>query len=77
MPFVRVWALDPELLLCIARFRVTRSLTDEECRRYLQRPCSNGHKALSGGTGSRVPAGTTYVPSLVGDGSATGAAGRP
>ena len=42
VPFVHVWALDPELLLRIARSRVTRSLTDEECRRYLQRPCSNG-----------------------------------
>jgi WD40 repeat protein len=40
VPFVRVWALDPELLLGIARSRVTRSLTAEECRRYLQRPCS-------------------------------------
>ena len=42
VPFVHVWALDPELLLRIARSRVTRSLTEEECRRYLQRPCSNG-----------------------------------
>jgi WD40 repeat protein/DNA-binding SARP family transcriptional activator len=42
VPFVRVWALDPELLLRIARSRVTRSLTDDECRRYLQRPCANG-----------------------------------
>ncbi len=42
VPFVRVWALDPELLLQIARSRVTRSLTDEECRRYLQRPCAEG-----------------------------------
>ena len=40
VPFVHVWALDPELLLRIARNRVTRSLTAEECRRYLQRPCS-------------------------------------
>ena len=40
-PFVHVWALDPELLLRIARSRVTRSLTDDECRRYLQRPCSD------------------------------------
>ena len=39
VPFVHVWALDPELLLQIARSRVTRSLTDEECRRYLQRSC--------------------------------------
>ena len=39
VPFVRMWALDPELLLRIARSRVTRSLTEEECRRYLQRPC--------------------------------------
>ena len=39
-PFVRVWTLDPERLLRIARRRVTRSLTAEECRRYLQRPCS-------------------------------------
>jgi hypothetical protein len=39
---VRVWALDPELLLRIARSRVTRSLTEEECRRYLQRPCHDG-----------------------------------
>jgi WD40 repeat protein/DNA-binding SARP family transcriptional activator len=42
VPFVRVWALDPELLLRIARSRVTRSLTEEECRRYLQRPCPEG-----------------------------------
>jgi WD40 repeat protein len=42
VPFVHVWALDPELLLRIARSRVTRSLTDAECRRYLQRPCSDG-----------------------------------
>jgi WD40 repeat protein/DNA-binding SARP family transcriptional activator len=41
VPFVRVWALDRELLLQIARDRVTRALTDEECRRYLQRPCSD------------------------------------
>jgi WD40 repeat protein/DNA-binding SARP family transcriptional activator len=40
VPFVRVWALDPELLLRIAGSRVTRSLTGEECLRYLQRPCS-------------------------------------
>ena len=42
VPFVHVWALDPELLLRIARSRVTRSLTEEECRRYLQRPCPEG-----------------------------------
>jgi WD40 repeat protein len=40
--FVRVWALDPEVLLEIARSRVTRALTEEECRRYLQRPCLEG-----------------------------------
>ena len=43
VPFVHVWALDPELLLRIARSRVTRSLTEEECRRYLQRSCRQGH----------------------------------
>jgi WD40 repeat protein len=42
VPFVHVWALDPELVLRIARTRVTRSLTEEECRRYLQRACSKG-----------------------------------
>ena len=42
LPFVHVWALDPQLLLRIARTRVTRSLTEEECRRYLQRPCPEG-----------------------------------
>ena len=41
VPFVHVWALDPEHLLRIARERVTRSLTDDECRRYLQRLCSD------------------------------------
>jgi WD40 repeat protein len=40
-PFVRVWALDPERLLQIARDRVTRQLTEDECQRYLQRPCSD------------------------------------
>jgi WD40 repeat protein/DNA-binding SARP family transcriptional activator len=42
VPFVHVWTLDPEALLQIARSRVTRSLTEEECRRYLQRPCPEG-----------------------------------
>jgi WD40 repeat protein len=32
---VRVWALDIDNLLEIARRNVTRSLTDEECRQYL------------------------------------------
>ena len=32
---VRIWALDIDDLLEIARESVTRSLTDEECRRYL------------------------------------------
>ena len=40
-PSVRVWAPDPELLLRIARDRVTRTLNEDECRRYLQRPCSD------------------------------------
>jgi hypothetical protein len=40
VPVVRVWALDPELLLRIARDRVTRELTETECQRYLQGPCS-------------------------------------
>jgi WD40 repeat protein/DNA-binding SARP family transcriptional activator len=39
--FVRVWTLDPEHLLRIARDRVTRTLTEDECRRYLQRSCSD------------------------------------
>jgi WD40 repeat protein len=42
LPFVRVWTLDPERLLRVARGRVTRSLTDDECRRYLQRACAEG-----------------------------------
>jgi WD40 repeat protein len=41
-PFVRVWTLDPQRLLRIARGRVTRSLTDDECRRYLQHACVDG-----------------------------------
>jgi WD40 repeat protein len=32
---VRIWALDIDDLLEIARQNVTRSLTDEECRQYL------------------------------------------
>jgi hypothetical protein len=40
-PVVRVWARDPELLLRIARSRVTRPLTEDQGRRYLQRPCSD------------------------------------
>ncbi|MFL5918459.1 MAG: protein kinase domain-containing protein [Gaiellaceae bacterium] len=43
MPFVHVWTLDPERLLRIARSRVTRSLTAEECRRYLQNACAKGN----------------------------------
>jgi WD40 repeat protein len=38
-PFVHVWTLDPERLLAIARRRVTRSLTEDECRSYLHRSC--------------------------------------
>jgi WD40 repeat protein len=40
--FVHVWTLDPERLIQIARSRVTRSLTEDECRRYLQHPCPKG-----------------------------------
>lgn len=32
---VRIWALDLDDILEIARQQVTRSLTDEECRQYL------------------------------------------
>lgn len=39
LPFVRVFALEIDRLLEVARSRVTRSLTDEECRQYLQRAC--------------------------------------
>lgn len=35
VPSVKVFALDHDLLLDVARRRVTRSLTDEECRTYL------------------------------------------
>jgi WD40 repeat protein len=38
-PYVRVWALDVDRLLEIARGRVTRSLTEAECRQYLHSPC--------------------------------------
>ncbi|MBA2643586.1 MAG: WD40 repeat domain-containing protein, partial [Actinobacteria bacterium] len=38
-PYVHVWALDVDRLLEIARRRVTRSLTDAECRQYLQGRC--------------------------------------
>jgi WD40 repeat protein/DNA-binding SARP family transcriptional activator len=38
---VRIWALDVEVLLEIAKRRVTRALTDAECRRYLdQEACA-------------------------------------
>ena len=37
---VRVWTLDIDELLAIARTNVTRSLTSEECRLYLHvDPC--------------------------------------
>ncbi len=37
---VRVWTLDIDELLAIARTNVTRSLTSEECRQYLHvDPC--------------------------------------
>ncbi|HSK97555.1 MAG TPA: hypothetical protein VK891_13125 [Euzebyales bacterium] len=32
---VRVWAIDLDDLIAIARGRLTRALTDEECRQYL------------------------------------------
>jgi WD40 repeat protein len=38
-PYVRVWALDVDRLHEIARGRVTRSLTEAECRQYLHSPC--------------------------------------
>jgi hypothetical protein len=40
--FVHVWTLDPEHLLQIARHRVTRSLTEDECHRYLHHGCAAG-----------------------------------
>ena len=40
---VRVWALDIDDLLEIARQNVTRSFTDEECRQYLHvSACTGG-----------------------------------
>jgi hypothetical protein len=36
---VRVWALDLDDLIAIARRKVTRGLTAAECRRYLRRDC--------------------------------------
>jgi WD40 repeat protein len=38
---VRVWALDLDDLADIARNRVTRTLTDNECQRYLRQPACN------------------------------------
>ena len=32
---VRIWALDVDDLISIARQKVARSLTDDECRQYL------------------------------------------
>ncbi|NIU20080.1 MAG: hypothetical protein GWN79_13715, partial [Actinobacteria bacterium] len=36
-----LWVLtyDPDRIIAIAQERVTRSLTDEECERYLRRAC--------------------------------------
>jgi WD40 repeat protein len=34
----RIYTLDLEELVALARSRVTRSLSDEECRRYLHVP---------------------------------------
>jgi hypothetical protein len=49
---VRVWALDIDDLLDVARQNVTRLLTDEECRQYLhQASCSAGHPDTCGSTG--------------------------
>jgi WD40 repeat protein len=40
---VRVWALDLDDLIDIAKTKLTRGLTDEECRQYLHmRPCPTG-----------------------------------
>ena len=41
---VRIYALDPEDLLTLARSRLTRGLTEEECRSYLRK----GNCASSG-----------------------------
>ena len=40
---VRIWALDLDDLLGLAREQVTRTLTDEECLQYLHVPtCPTG-----------------------------------
>jgi WD40 repeat protein/DNA-binding SARP family transcriptional activator len=40
---VRVWAVDLDDLIGIARAKLTRTLTDEECRQFLHQPsCSAG-----------------------------------
>jgi WD40 repeat protein len=36
---IRIWALDLDDLIGIAKHELTRSLTDEECRQYLHEPC--------------------------------------
>jgi WD40 repeat protein len=36
---IRVWALDIDDLIGIARGKLTRELTEEECRQYLRAPC--------------------------------------
>ncbi len=40
---INIYTLEPAELLAIARSRVTRPLTDAECRQYLHRPvCAEG-----------------------------------
>lgn len=36
---VRVWAVDLDDLMAMAQAKLTHTLTDDECRRYLQRTC--------------------------------------
>jgi WD40 repeat protein len=36
---VRIWALDLDDLVAIAKRKLTRGLTPSECRQYLRRGC--------------------------------------
>ena len=35
----RIWALELDALIGLARDELTRGFTEDECRRYLRRPC--------------------------------------
>ena len=65
---VRVWALDLDELIAIAEDELTRPLTDDECRQYLNERAGLRVKEIPQTRYAKAPDGTSIAYQVVGDG---------